>query len=135
MTDALFNHISQIQAGIEKQREAAAGLDRDLGDARHTALAKNRAVSVTVDGRGELVEVRFPTSAYRSMAPAELGDLLVTQVAEAQRQARTASMQMMTSLLPSGLGSLDGTADLGTAMADAAKMFGDRGRSDGDGRR
>ncbi|MFI6078704.1 YbaB/EbfC family nucleoid-associated protein [Actinoplanes sp. NPDC051343] len=132
MTDALFNHISQLQAEIEKQREAAADLNRDLGDTRHTVVAKNRAVSVTVNGRGELAEVRFPISAYRSMAPAELGDLLVTQVAEAQRRARTASMQRMTGLLPSGLGSLSGTGDLDTAIGDVTKMFGDLGRAEGD---
>ncbi|MEU4677723.1 YbaB/EbfC family nucleoid-associated protein [Micromonospora sp. NPDC023737] len=103
MTSPLYDRIEQAYAEFEEKKAAISGVEQQMSGAQTTVTAKNRAVSVTVDGRGDLVEVKFPTNAYRTMAPAELGGLLVETVKSAREEARHKAMKLFESILPPGL--------------------------------
>lgn len=103
MTSPMHNRIEQAMADLERQREAVAGLQGELATAETVITPKNRAISITLDGQGELVDVRFPTSAYRTMAPAELGRLITDTVRQGRDEARHKAVQMFAALLPSGV--------------------------------
>jgi DNA-binding protein YbaB len=107
MTNPMHDRIEQAMADLERHKTAVAGLRSNLSGDSTTIAPKNRSISVTVDGHGELTEVRFPSNAYRSMAPAELGRLIVETVAEARTEAKSKTMAAFQSVLPQGMPLLD----------------------------
>ncbi|NMO55375.1 YbaB/EbfC family DNA-binding protein [Actinoplanes sp. TBRC 11911] len=100
MSSPMHDRIEQAYAEFEKKKEAIAGFENAIGTAHTTVTSKNRELNVTVDGRGDLTEIKFPTNAYRSMAPAELANLLVDTVRSAREKARAEAANMLESLLP-----------------------------------
>ena len=120
MTSPLHNRIEQAMAEFERNKAAIGDLQNGMAATQTTISPKNRSISVTVDGQGELVEVKFPSNAYRTMAPAELGRLIVDTVTEARAEARGKAVGMFESLLPPGLpvaGMLNGPVDFDDVMA------------------
>jgi hypothetical protein len=94
-------------------------------------------MKVTVGPQGEVLSVEFPTGAYRSMAPKELADLMVTTVQEARAKATAALAEVMAPHLPEGVDAarlLSGTADVAElmpsepAMPDGVREYVDQGR-------
>ncbi|MFI7609298.1 YbaB/EbfC family nucleoid-associated protein [Micromonospora sp. NPDC049366] len=107
MSSPLNNRFEQAYAEFEEQKNAIAEFERRLAEKASTLTAKNRAVSVTVDGQGDVVEISFPTGAYRKMAPAELGALLVETIDAARTQARAGTTELLDSFLPGGMPAFD----------------------------
>ncbi len=66
-------------------------------------MAKNRLVTATVDGTGQLTELKFHTDGYRSMAPAELSAAIVEVVGRAQRQMADRVAQIYEPFAPEGV--------------------------------
>jgi DNA-binding protein YbaB len=125
MSSPLQNKIEQAYAEFEQQKVAISGFEREVAAAQTTVTAKNRAVSVTVDGRGDLVEIKFPTNLYRTMAPAELGSLLVETTKTARDQARESAADMFRGLVPAGVPVLDmlnGSVDFDEMMREAMRV-------------
>jgi DNA-binding protein YbaB len=126
MTSPLHNRVEQAMAEFEQQKAAVTEFERDISAARTTVTPKSRAVSVTVDGRGDLAELRFPTRAYRTMAPAELAGLLIDTIRDAQKEARDKAAQMFHSLMPAGspvLDMLSGPVDFDATMSEILQVF------------
>ena len=103
MTSPMHDRIEQAMAEFERNKAAIEDLQNGLAATHTTISPKNRSISVTVDGQGELTEVKFPSNAYRGMSPAQLGSLIVDTVTEAREEARRKSIGMFQSLLPAGL--------------------------------
>jgi len=125
MTSPMHDRIEQAYAAFEKQKAAISGLEQAMASAETTVTAKNRAVTVTVDGRGDVVEIKFPTNAYRTMAPAELGNLLVETAKTAREQARETATGMFEALLPARmplLGVLNGKRGFDEMMDAAVRL-------------
>jgi DNA-binding protein YbaB len=98
---------SSFQDQIERQQEQLRRAQADMAEVHHrlaavqaTATSKNREITVTVDSRGELVDIKFRTRAYRSMAGAELSKLLRDTIAAARRDAKDAVMDEFAKVLP-----------------------------------
>jgi DNA-binding protein YbaB len=107
MTSPMQNRIEQAMADLERHKAAVADFRTSLAETSTTIAPKNRSIVVTVDGHGELTEVKFPSSSYRSMAPAELGRLIVDTVAEARTEARSKTMAVFQQVLPEGMPVVD----------------------------
>jgi DNA-binding protein YbaB len=107
MTSPLSNEVEQALADFERQKAAIGEIGASLAGAYSTVTAKNRAVAVTVDSQGVVTDVKFPTSAYRSMSGAELGDLLVGTIESARRKALAKTAAAFESVLPAGMPMLD----------------------------
>ncbi|HYY88409.1 MAG TPA: YbaB/EbfC family nucleoid-associated protein [Chloroflexota bacterium] len=125
MSDPLQDKIEQAFADFERTQAAITTIQDELAEGATTVTSKNRAVQVTVDGHGDVSEIKFPTKAYRTMAPAELGSLLVTTLSEARRQAVEHATNLMRTTLPDTaplLRALGGSDDFETVMEDLAQM-------------
>ncbi|GAA2645774.1 YbaB/EbfC family nucleoid-associated protein [Paractinoplanes durhamensis] len=107
MTSPQMNQVEQAMAEFERQKAALGEIERGLHGSSTTVVAKNRAVAVTVNSSGAVAEIKFPTSAYRSMSGAELGDLLVSTIEEARAEAMAQTMQAFAAVLPGGQAMVD----------------------------
>ncbi|MGH3715660.1 MAG: YbaB/EbfC family nucleoid-associated protein [Micromonosporaceae bacterium] len=132
MSNPLQDKIEQAYADFERTQAAITTIQDELADGSTTVTSKNRAVQVTVDGHGDVSEIKFPTKAYRTMAPAELGSLLVTTLGEARREAVERATQLMRTTLPDTaplLQAFGGSADFETVMEELAQMAGSPSRT------
>jgi hypothetical protein len=107
MSSPLHNQVEQAYAELERQRDALADIRRDLAAAQTTVTSKNRALAVTVDSRGAVTGIKFLTGGYRSMAAAELAQLLVDTIASARSHAMESTVERFRALLPPGMPLLD----------------------------
>ena len=66
-------------------------------------MAKNRLVGAKVNGKGELVELKFHTQGYRDMAPAELADAVLDVITRAREKMSDRVAELYKPLMPEGL--------------------------------
>jgi DNA-binding protein YbaB len=133
MSSPLHNQIQQRLVELRERRQVMARIQQELAETQTTVASKNHAISVTVDSRGELADIRFRTNSYRTMAPAELAQLLMDTVKAARTEARAAVAEAFAPLLPAGTPLLDmmnGTVDFEAMMRDTIPMPDDPAASD-----
>jgi len=82
MEERLAAALAEFEETRAKLGEAAAAAARLSA----TVMAKDRSVEATVGAQGELTNLRFPTSRYRTMAPAELANALMSTIGAARAQ-------------------------------------------------
>ncbi|GAB6901839.1 YbaB/EbfC family nucleoid-associated protein [Kineosporia succinea] len=97
----------RAQDELDQVRQLADDIRMRGNSAVHKATPKNKMFTVTVGGRGEVQDITFRASAYRSLAPAELGKLLVETIEEARSQAIAAGMASIAELTPNAALPLD----------------------------
>lgn len=135
MTNPMHERFEQAMAEFEAKKAAIASFQQDMATAETTVTSKNRAVSATVDGRGEVSALKFVTNSYRTMAPAELANLLVETIRAAQTQAREKTYGMVEGLLPGRLplrDALSGSVDFEKAMSQLTRVFRETEQRDAD---
>jgi hypothetical protein len=132
-----------VQAALERLRESSelfARAEREVAAIAVSRTAPRNAMRVTVGARGEIVELSFPTEAYRSMAPAELAALVKDTVTRARSEAADEATAALASFLPPGYGtpgsgsagesSWAGASPDGVVEAVQRLLAGDRGIGD-----
>lgn len=82
--------LTKVADEQRKMREFRAAMD----EATTTVRSKDRMLSATFDGRGELRELKFHSTHYREMAPAELTNVITTLL----REGRTEALGKMSDL-------------------------------------
>lgn len=105
--------LAEMRSALGLVQAASDRMRRQVQQARTTVRDKERLLSVTVGGQGELCELTFHGDAYRQLAPAELADLIVTTAAKAREGARRRAMA----------GAAELTGDL-TRLSDTARTAG-----------
>jgi DNA-binding protein YbaB len=88
-----------------------------IRDSSTTVQDRERQLSVTVGGHGELTGLVFHGEVYHDLAPAELADLIVKTVASAAAKARRKAVAGAGDLM-SGLGQLDAAARSAGSMEE-----------------
>ncbi|GAA3440167.1 YbaB/EbfC family nucleoid-associated protein [Kutzneria kofuensis] len=73
-------------AALEREQTKLAELTKVIEEENVTVRSKDRSLSMTFDGRGELTNISFNGVKYRSMAPAELAHLLVETIRSGRAQ-------------------------------------------------
>jgi DNA-binding protein YbaB len=119
---ALFddNQLEAAMAELRHTEEVTERIRRQSEEASHRTSDKNKLLSVTVGGRGEIRDLTFRGDGYRDLAPAELADLLVKTIERAREEVRRqvlAGMQELMLDLPSPVGNL-AEADSAEGLAD-----------------
>lgn len=106
---------------IEKEQAKLGDFQRKIAETTTVVESRNKMLTVTLDGNGELQDLKFNTTAYRSMAPAELA----AAITETLHKAREQSLQTMQELMNgTGVpGSVD-VKDLTSGEADFASVLG-----------
>lgn len=111
--------VETLLAQYRKQRDEASETRRRINEVTATATAPRRVVKVTVSARGDVGDIEFPTAAFRSMTPKELGEVLKATIAEARSNALEQIDKMGFSGIPGGLS----PSDLLTGRADISSLL------------
>jgi DNA-binding protein YbaB len=116
---------------FEGEQRKLTDLQQKMEEDSSTVRSKDRSLSMTFDGRGELTGMKFHGTKFRSMAPAELAHLIVETVRAGRTQYLEKMSEDMGELMP-GLN----FADLASGQANPGKilesMFGSLGGEMGD---
>jgi DNA-binding protein YbaB len=125
---ALFddNQMEAAMAELAHTEEITQRIREQGAQTSHRTSDKNKLLSVTVGGRGEIRDLTFRGDGYRDLAPAELADLLMKTIekarAEARRQALAGLRELMTEL-PSSVGNLAEAGSAEELMDELLGMF------------
>jgi DNA-binding protein YbaB len=114
--------LDEAYAELERSKAALTGLQTETLGHSTTVTSKNRDISVTVDGRGEVTGIKFHTRSFRIMPATELASLLVETIGEARRASLTRVAAAFESMLPAGLPlsqMMSGTVDVEAVLNDA----------------
>ncbi|QHF95312.1 YbaB/EbfC family DNA-binding protein [Streptomyces sp. NHF165] len=90
-------------ARLQEAREQARAARESLDGISATATARDRLLSVTVDARGIVQDVRFHTTRYRSMAAAELSAAVLETIGRAQEEAAEEMRSALAPVMPDGI--------------------------------
>jgi DNA-binding protein YbaB len=82
-------------AALEREQRKLAEVTRVINEETVTVRAKDRSLTVTLDGRGEVTNIGFNGVKYRSMAPAELSHLLVETIRTGRAQCAQKMAEVM----------------------------------------
>jgi DNA-binding protein YbaB len=118
MTFQFEDAMKEVMAEYEKSRADLARLQESVEEVSGKARSKSRIVAVTVDGRGEVTELKFHSQAWRTMPPGELSKVIVQTIKDAQKAAQQAVWAAVREHVPTGLSVPDG--DVGPADWSAA---------------
>ncbi|WP_261571079.1 YbaB/EbfC family nucleoid-associated protein [Frankia gtarii] len=125
---ALFddNQLEAAMAELARTEEVTERIRRRGEETTYRTTDKNKLLSVTVGGRGELRELTFRGDGYRDLAPAELADLLVKTIERARKEVRRkvmAGVQELMLELPSPVGNLAEVDSAEGLVDELARMF------------
>ncbi|MFI0467237.1 YbaB/EbfC family nucleoid-associated protein [Saccharopolyspora sp. 5N102] len=110
---------SALQA-LEEQQAKLAEYQRKLAETTTRVESPNRMVAIVLDGQAELREIKFLNTDYRTMAPAELGEVLLRTI----QQGRAKAAEKVQELLPAeAFGDVD-LHGLASGEADLGEMLG-----------
>lgn len=87
MTTPFDSEIAELMEQYRRQRAELGEMQREIEAITATAVAGQNAVKVTVNARGEIQDLVFPSGAYRRMAPLELAAVIKQGVQAAQSEA------------------------------------------------
>ncbi|MFJ9443429.1 YbaB/EbfC family nucleoid-associated protein [Kitasatospora sp. NPDC101235] len=125
MTFSYAEQIDQAMAALAEQQVRMAAAAKELQAATASATSKDRMVTATVGAQGQVVSLVFHTTAYRSMAPAQLGTVLadVLNTARADLGERMAeTMGAFSSLGETLRASMTGGTELDELFAPLREM-------------
>jgi DNA-binding protein YbaB len=80
--------LAEMRSALEQVQAASDRVRRQAREAKTTVRDRERLLSVTVGGEGELRQITFHGDAYRDLPPAELADLIVKTTTKARDEAR-----------------------------------------------
>jgi DNA-binding protein YbaB len=96
-------------AEFHRTKEIADRIRAEGSQVTVQASDRNKVLSLTVNGKGDVQELKFRGDAYRDLAPAELADLIVKTIERARRDAQgraRAGRQELLRGLPQSMGRL-----------------------------
>jgi DNA-binding protein YbaB len=103
MSSPHADRVEQLQEQLRQQLTELRETQQKLGELSCTVTAPRQTVSVTVGYGGFVKDVKFPTGAYKRMAPAELASALLKVIADAQSQVAAKSAEVLAPSMPAGV--------------------------------
>lgn len=103
MSNPHAERLEQLRAQYLEQIADLRDTQRKMREISCTVTAPRQVVSVTVGHGGFVKDVRFPNSAYKKLAPAELSSVIVKAIADAQQQVARETATLMAPMLPPGV--------------------------------
>jgi DNA-binding protein YbaB len=132
--------INEMMADYHRQLEQITEHQKQMQEITGTAASQRKSVSVTVGPQGQILELKFPTDAYREMAPMELANVIIETFNAARAHVMKQQQELMAANAPAGIdiSQLFGeNSELGKAlprnpfMSDAVREYVDNGRVPG----
>lgn len=106
MSDNADNAQRQFEAALaqlDAEQAKLADLGTHLGTASTVHTTKDRMLTVTLNGRGDLTKLAFNNPKYRQMPPAELGAAIVDAISAARSEAMGKMDEMLGADLIPGI--------------------------------
>jgi DNA-binding protein YbaB len=119
MSSPYDESIKELMGDFHQQLDQLNETNRRMQEITATATSPRKSVSITVGAQGRIVELKFPSDAYKRMAPMELANVITETFAAAQQQVQAQLMGLMQTNAPAGfdLSALYGPdADLGKVL-------------------
>jgi len=114
--------IKELMAEFEKTKRDIAKAQKGMTEVSATARSKSRMLSVTVNGRGDVTDLKFHSQSWRNMAPGELSKVILQTIKDARAKSHKEMWSAMQEFAPPGV-------DLSTAISGeldwAAALSGD----------
>jgi hypothetical protein len=106
---------------LEAEKRKLAEMDRIMAEEKTTVHAKDKSLSLTFDGRGELTGMAFRSDKYRSLPPAQLAHLIV----QTYQDGRTEAMAKLGAINGPAADLLPGVdfSDLASGRTTASQVF------------
>ena len=79
--------VAAAMAELAEERRKLEAMQAQITTTTTTVQAKDRLLSVTLDGRGDLTKLEIHGTRYRRLEPGELAVLIVETIATGRRQA------------------------------------------------
>jgi DNA-binding protein YbaB len=102
MSSPLADQVEQAMVRLKDHRARMEEVRAELRQATASVMSKDRMVTAKVGPQGEVVSLTFHTTAYRTMAPAQLADVLTEVLNEARARVGEQVTETMRSV--SGIG-------------------------------
>ena len=115
-----FPELDRAVAAFEEKQRDLDEFQKKLDAASVSVDSQKKVVTVTVDGHGEISDLKFNNTAYRSMAPAELTTMLLDTI----RRARAKSLEQVQELMGDDLVPGLDIAELNSGHADLGGVLG-----------
>ena len=125
MSTSNAEQFEQLVAQYREQHATLRESQRRLAEIACTATAPRRTVAVTAGHGGVIKDIKFPTGAYKRMAPAELAAAVLGAITEAQEQATAEAAVVMAPSLPAGVDAAElfsGRADLRSLLPSVPQL-------------
>ena len=97
--DDVFGQYHRLRSGLDDLQE-------ELSEVRASAMSADGLITVTVDQRGQLVDLRLDTQIHRALTPDELSAAIVTTTGRAVTAATEQVAELMAECLPSDSGAV-----------------------------
>lgn len=97
------NDPERMLASLTDLRTRIAAAKEELAARRVSEMSKDHLVTATIGAGGALVDLKFNTTAYRSMAPAELASVVRETVERARSRMQREVMETVQPLMPGGV--------------------------------
>lgn len=91
--------IDAAMAALDKERRRLDDISKARQEETTTVQAKDHSLEMTFDGSGELTDLKFNGTKYRSMPPAQLASVIVQTLNDGRAQ----SMAKLTDLVSSDI--------------------------------
>lgn len=95
--------VEQLKEQLQQQLAELHETQQKLSEVSCTVTAPRQTVSVTVGYGGFVKDVKFPTGAYKRMAPSELASAVLKAIADAQSQVAAKSADVLAPSMPAGV--------------------------------
>jgi hypothetical protein len=103
MSDPRSEKLDHLREEYRRKLGQVQETQRLLKEISCTVTSPRKEVSVTVAHGGVVKEVKFPTAAFKRMAPTELATLLTKTIADAQQAATRETAAVFAPTLPPGI--------------------------------
>jgi DNA-binding protein YbaB len=87
MSNVAAEQFAAALAGLDEERRKLSELQERIAGASTVINSKDRLLSLTFDGRGELTKLVFNNTNYRRMAPPELAAVIMETFSAGRTQA------------------------------------------------
>ncbi|WAL66526.1 YbaB/EbfC family nucleoid-associated protein [Amycolatopsis cynarae] len=87
--------VEQALADLEREKRKLREVSRIWEEGTTTVRSKDNSFSMTFDGRGELTDLTFNGSKYRSLPPAQLAHLIIETLRQGRNQAVAKVQEVM----------------------------------------
>jgi DNA-binding protein YbaB len=128
MTSPYDRIAEQAMADYTRRLDEIADSQRRMAEVTATATAPRQVVTVTVGGQGEVTDIKFPSGAYKNMAPGELSSVILRTIGDARSQALGKAAEVLAPMFPAGFSAEDvltGKAELRSLLPDEPRGWDD----------